>query len=59
MKPMLGSEFLQFISGVKRLIGFNSFLKEESKEKEDFDWLFLENAVPVPKPVIQPAPVIS
>ena len=40
LPPMKASEFLSFVSQVKRLFDFNESLKEEQKEKDDFDWLF-------------------
>ena len=48
---MKASEFLSFVSQVKRLTDVSESLKEERKEKEDFDWLFkapkIANAIPV------------
>ncbi len=42
LPAMKASEFLSFVSQVKRLFDVGENLKEERKEKEDFDWLFKE-----------------
>ena len=53
LPAMKASEFLSFVSEVKRLCDVSESLNEERKEKEDFDWLF--KAANVVKP--NPAPV--
>jgi hypothetical protein len=40
LPAMKASEFLQIVSQVKLLTDFNSELKEERKEDNNFDWLF-------------------
>ncbi len=40
LRAMKASEFLSFVTEVKRLCDLSEGLKEERKEKEDFDWLF-------------------
>jgi hypothetical protein len=49
---MLGSDFLSQISGLKRLLSYYADWKEDRKEKEDFDWLFIEKEVKVPKLIV-------
>ncbi len=48
---MKASEFLTFVSQVKRLFDVSEGLKEERKEKEDFDWLFKANNQMKPNPL--------
>ncbi len=40
LPAMKASEFLSFVTNVKRLCDVSESLKEERKEKEDYDWLF-------------------
>ena len=40
LPAMKASEFLSFVTDVKRLYDLSEGLKEERKEKEDYDWLF-------------------
>jgi hypothetical protein len=39
---MRATAFLALIARIKQIIDFNKAVKEELKEKEDFDWLFVQ-----------------
>jgi hypothetical protein len=46
LPAMKGSEFLKFITDVKRMVDFSSDIKEERKEESNFDWLFMRMEPP-------------
>jgi len=50
-------EFLQLISELKKLTGYHKDFTEpeeekKANEKEDFDWLFIQNEIQQPQNII-------
>ncbi len=46
LPSMKASEFLKFITEVKRIADFSSEIKEERKEDSNCDWLFKQMELP-------------